>query len=88
VRGDAVSGVRTLPPVAGRRCGSASVIDSKVKGIVRLGAHRCAGSRVTMSEPTPICQQVAPEIRRAIADREVTPGERRPLAKDLATVLG
>ena len=33
-------------------------------------------------------EQVAGEIRRAIADGEAKPGERLPLAKDLATVLG
>jgi GntR family transcriptional regulator len=32
--------------------------------------------------------QVAAQIRRAIADREAEPGERLPLAKDLAAVLG
>jgi len=32
--------------------------------------------------------QVAAEIRRAIADGEARPGERLPLAKDLAAVLG
>jgi GntR family transcriptional regulator len=33
-------------------------------------------------------QQVAAEIRRAIADGEARPGERIPQAKDLAAVLG
>ena len=33
-------------------------------------------------------EQVAGEIRRAIADGEATPGERLPPAKDLAAVLG
>src|SRR5690242_21119201 len=33
-------------------------------------------------------EQVAGEIRRAIADGEVRPGERLPPAKDLAAVLG
>jgi GntR family transcriptional regulator len=33
-------------------------------------------------------QQVAAEIRRAIADGEARPGERLPPARDLATVVG
>ena len=33
-------------------------------------------------------EQVAGEIRRAIADGEAKPGERLPPAKDLAAVLG
>jgi GntR family transcriptional regulator len=33
-------------------------------------------------------EQVAAEIRRAIADGEAKPGERIPQAKDLAAVLG
>jgi GntR family transcriptional regulator len=33
-------------------------------------------------------QQVAAEIRRAIADGEAKPGERLPPAKDLAAVIG
>jgi DNA-binding GntR family transcriptional regulator len=37
---------------------------------------------------TPLWEQVAAEIRRAIAEGEAKPGERMPLAKDLATVLG
>ena len=36
----------------------------------------------------PLYEQVAAELRRAIADGEVGPGERMPLAKDLAAVLG
>jgi GntR family transcriptional regulator len=36
----------------------------------------------------PLYEQVAGDIRRAIAEGEVKPGERLPLAKDLATVLG
>jgi GntR family transcriptional regulator len=39
-------------------------------------------------EPTPLYEQVAAELRRAIADGEAGPGDRLPLAKDLATVLG
>ena len=37
---------------------------------------------------TPLYQQVAAELRRAIADGEARPGERMPLARDLAAVLG
>jgi GntR family transcriptional regulator len=44
--------------------------------------------RVVFSEGTPLYQQVAAEIRRSIAEGEARPGERMPLAKDLATVLG
>jgi GntR family transcriptional regulator len=43
---------------------------------------------VDRSEPIPLHDQVAAEIRRAIADGEAGPGERLPLAKDLAAVLG
>ncbi|MGH2861251.1 MAG: GntR family transcriptional regulator [Solirubrobacteraceae bacterium] len=39
------------------------------------------------TDPTALWEQVAAEIRRAIAEGEVKPGERMPLAKDLATVL-
>ena len=38
-------------------------------------------------DPTDLYQQVAAEIRRAIADGEAKPGERLPPAKDLAAVL-
>jgi DNA-binding transcriptional regulator YhcF (GntR family) len=37
---------------------------------------------------TDLYEQVAGEIRRAIADGEAKPGERLPPAKDLAAVLG
>jgi GntR family transcriptional regulator len=40
------------------------------------------------TDPTPLWQQVAAEIRRAITEGETKPGERMPLARDLATVLG
>src|ERR1700744_3932091 len=39
-------------------------------------------------DPRPLWEQAEAEIRRAIAEGEVKPGERMPLAKDLATVLG
>jgi GntR family transcriptional regulator len=39
-------------------------------------------------DSTPLWQQAAAEIRRSIAEGEIKPGERMPLARDLATVLG
>ena len=39
-------------------------------------------------DPTDLFEQVAGEIRRAIAVGEAKPGERLPPAKDLAAVLG
>jgi GntR family transcriptional regulator len=43
---------------------------------------------VDRSGPVDLHEQVAAEIRRAIADGEARPGERIPQAKDLAAVLG
>ena len=43
--------------------------------------------KVDRGDPTDLYQQVAGEIRRAIADGEAKPGERLPPAKDLAAVL-
>ena len=44
--------------------------------------------KVDRQEPTELFEQVAAEIRRAIADGEAKPGERLPPAKDLAVVIG
>src|SRR3989454_3560871 len=44
--------------------------------------------KVDRADPTDLYQQVAGEIRRAIAEGEAKPGERLPPAKDLAAVLG
>lgn len=44
--------------------------------------------KIDKSDPTDLYEQVAGEIRRAIADGEAKPGERLPPAKDLAAVLG
>ena len=44
--------------------------------------------KVDRTDPTDLYEQVAGEIRRAIADGEATSGERLPPAKDLAAVLG
>jgi GntR family transcriptional regulator len=46
------------------------------------------GYKIDPSRPEPLFEQVAGEIRRAVAEGEAAPGERLPLAKDLATVLG
>jgi len=43
---------------------------------------------VDRSAPALLHDQVAAQIRRAIAEGEAGPGERLPLAKDLAAVLG
>ncbi|MGP0029763.1 MAG: GntR family transcriptional regulator [Acidimicrobiales bacterium] len=43
---------------------------------------------VDRTESLPLHDQVAAEIRRAIAEGEAVPGERLPLAKDIAAVLG
>jgi GntR family transcriptional regulator len=43
---------------------------------------------VSRSAPAPLHDQVAAQIRRAIADGEARPGERLPLARDIAAVLG
>ena len=44
--------------------------------------------KVNKDDPTDLYEQVAAEIRRAIADGEAEPGERLPPATDLAAVLG
>jgi GntR family transcriptional regulator len=45
-------------------------------------------TEVDRSDPMPLHDQVAAEIRRAIAEGEAGPGDRIPQAKDLAAVLG
>jgi GntR family transcriptional regulator len=44
--------------------------------------------KLDRAEPVELHEQVAAEIRRAIADGEARPGERLPPARDLAAVLG
>jgi GntR family transcriptional regulator len=46
------------------------------------------GVKVNRHDPTNLHEQVAAEIRRAIADGEASPGERLPPARDLAAVIG
>ena len=45
------------------------------------------GVKIDRDDPTELYEQVAAEIRRAIADGEAKPGERLPPARDLAAVL-
>ena len=44
--------------------------------------------RIDRDEPLELHEQVAAEIRRAIADGEAGPGDGLPPARDLAAVLG
>lgn len=43
---------------------------------------------IDKSDPMPLHEQVAAAVRRAIAEGEAGPGDRLPLARDLAAVLG
>jgi GntR family transcriptional regulator len=43
--------------------------------------------KLDRNDPLDLHEQVAAEIRRAIADGEAKPGERLPPAKDLAAIL-
>jgi GntR family transcriptional regulator len=45
-------------------------------------------TRIDRTDPTLLHDQVAAQIRRAIADGEALPGERLPPARDLAAVIG
>ena len=44
--------------------------------------------KIDRSDPTLLHDQVAAQIRRAIADGEAKPGERLPPARDFAAVMG
>ena len=46
------------------------------------------GVKIDRRDPTELYEQVAAELRRAIADGEARPGERLPPARDLAAVIG
>ncbi len=61
----------------------------RVKGSEQNGAEVALTLGVVdRSDATYLHEQVAAEIRRAIAAGEAAPGERVPQAKDLAAVLG
>src|SRR5271154_4129827 len=51
-------------------------------------AREIALGAVDRNDPTPLHEQVAAEIRRAICDGEAGPGDRIPQARDLTTGLG
>ena len=63
------------------------------RGHGRRGPHGASltgtmlGVKVDRGDRLPLHDQVCAEIRRAIADGEVRPGERLPPARDLAAVL-
>jgi GntR family transcriptional regulator len=44
--------------------------------------------KIDQADPTDLHEQVAADIRRAIAEGEARPGERLPPARDLAAVIG
>ncbi len=44
--------------------------------------------KIDQTDATDLHEQVAAEIRRAIAEGEASPGERLPPARDLAAVIG
>jgi DNA-binding transcriptional regulator YhcF (GntR family) len=44
--------------------------------------------KIDRDDPSALHDQVAAQIRRAIADGEARPGERLPPARDLAAVMG
>ncbi len=46
------------------------------------------GVKIDRGDQTDLHEQVAAEIRRAIADGEAKPGERLPPARDIAAVIG
>ncbi|MGB9185306.1 MAG: GntR family transcriptional regulator [Solirubrobacteraceae bacterium] len=46
------------------------------------------GVKIDRGDPALLHDQVAADLRRAIADGEARPGERLPPARDLAAVLG
>ena len=73
-------GAVAVPGVRGRPCTTASYKPSITSTMISVNIDR--------SESVPLHDQVAAEIRRAIAEGEAGPGERLPLAKDLAAVLG
>jgi GntR family transcriptional regulator len=82
-----------------RSCDNGVAAVSAPGAIARAGEQRVAGHEASISstmfrvkidrdDPVGLHEQVAGELRRAIADGEAKPGERLPPARDLAAVLG
>jgi GntR family transcriptional regulator len=61
-------------------------LHARSNGPILVRTMRLGG--VDKSDPLPLHEQVAAEVRRAIAEGEAGPGDRLPLARDLAAVLG
>ena len=64
------------------------IVMGSVKNVRAPGEARLLLASVDRREPVLLHEQVAAEIRRAIAEGEAAPGERIPQARDLAIVLG
>ncbi len=73
-----------LRKVDGKPWGSAGLSDITIEAIV-ISTMLAALDR---SDPSPLHDQVAAQIRRAIAEGDAAPGQRLPPAKDLAAVMG
>lgn len=55
---------------------------------VNIEGRQIAVPAIDRSDPTPLHEQVASAIRRAIQEGEAASGDRVPQARDLAAVLG
>ena len=69
-----------------RRCGNGHAASLQVD-CASITSTMLTDVKVNRADPTDLYEQVAGEIRRAIADGEAKPGERLPPAKDLAAIL-
>src|SRR3954471_23226492 len=75
--------MRALRTPRGRGCvGLTAMADEASLASTMLGV------KIDRDDDVQIHEQVAAELRRAIADGEAKPGERLPPARDLAAVLG
>ena len=73
---------------AGGRGGAVTVMPPSFRDCASITSIMLRDVKVDKHDPTDLFEQVAAEIRRAIADGEAKPGERLPPAKDLAAILG